>query len=186
MNAVESNSEFHAKLQTVEIYKQEPYVGFGISIHTEPTAPCQANHKLVYPLVEIEEGSPAHTAGLEYGHRIVAVDGAFVNRDLRTLSDIGEAIDDSYYQNELTRLTVMDPEMWQEFLDDPKKAAALVIPNARINSASKLISRLFSRHITCTITCCSIQQLGTTSCEERRYREYAAWKERTRALSASA
>lgn len=139
VNAVESNSEFRNKLKTVEIYKQEPFVGFGLSILAEPIAPCQANHKLVYPLIEAEEGSPAQLSGLEYGHRIVAIDGAFVNRELRTLTEVGEAIDDSYYQNESTRLTVMDAVMWQNFLDDPQRASALVIPNARINSASKAI-----------------------------------------------
>lgn len=137
VSAVESNSEFRSKLTTCELRKNEPFVGFGLSIHTELTAPCQINHKLVYPLIEVDEGSPAATVGLKYGNRIVAVDDAYVNRELRTLDDVSTAIDDSYYQNESTRLTVIDPVMWQSFLDQPQKAADLVLPNTRINSSSK-------------------------------------------------
>ena len=137
VNAIESNSSFRDQLPTYEIYKQESCEGFGLSIHTEAIAPCQANHKLVYPLIEVEEGSPAEKAGLKNGHRIVAIDGSFLNRELKTLSDVVNVLDDSFYQNDYTRITVLDPVMWQDFLDKPKSANELVIPNARINSASK-------------------------------------------------
>lgn len=59
------------------------------------------------------------------GQRVVAVNGSFVNREFKVLEDVVEAIEDSYYSRNFTDITVIDPELWHEFMDNPSYAANL-------------------------------------------------------------
>jgi len=83
------------------------------------------SHKLVYPLVEIEANSPAEEAGMRNGQRVVAVNGGFVNKDFKILEDVVAAIEDSYYTRNFTDITVIDPELWHDCMENPSYAAEL-------------------------------------------------------------
>ncbi|CAM6001852.1 unnamed protein product [Sphagnum balticum] len=84
------------------------YFGYGIAFHTENIPPTNESHKLVYPYIEVEANSPAEDAGMSNGQRVVAVNGAFVNNDLKTLDEVVQCIEDSYYTRNFTDITVMD------------------------------------------------------------------------------
>ena len=114
------------KLRTYSLYKSEHFNGYGINIHTESIQPTLDEHKLVYPLVEIEPNSPASDSGMKFGQRVVAVNGKFVNEEnFRTLEDVVQAIEDSYYSRNFTDITVLDEQLWIEFMENPHLAAQL-------------------------------------------------------------
>ena len=118
------NPELSQHLRNYSVHKYPaPYTGFGIAFHTEDIAPSKPTHKLVYPLVEVEQSPPALEAGMQNGQRVVAVNGEFVARDLLTLDDVVRAIEDSYYTRNFTEITVLDPNIWDEFMEDPNLAA---------------------------------------------------------------
>ena len=126
VDAINTNPELRSQLRTVDLYKSESYFGYGIAFHTEAIPPTKPSHKLVYPYIEVEPYSPAEEAGLENGHRVVAVNGKYVNRDLATLEDIVECIEESYYSQSKTTVTVLDKNSWNEFMINPKLAADLI------------------------------------------------------------
>ena len=123
------NQELSEKLRTYSLYKNQHFFGYGIAFHTENIQPTLAEHKLVYPLVEIESHSPAEDAGMKYGQRVVAVNGEFVNKDFRSLDDVVAAIEDSYYSRNFTDITVLDPHLWNDFMENPHLAASLAQKN---------------------------------------------------------
>jgi predicted metalloprotease with PDZ domain len=107
------------KLRTYSLYKSEQFFGYGIAFHTESIPATLPSHKLVYPFVEIENFSPASDAGMKTGQRVVAVNGGYVNKDYQTLEDVVKAIEDSYYNRNFTDITVLEPEMWNDFMEKP-------------------------------------------------------------------
>jgi hypothetical protein len=114
------------QLRTYSLYKSEHFFGYGIAFHTESIQPTLVEHKLVYPLIEIEPNSPASDSGMKYGQRVVAVNGQFVNEaHFRTLEDVVQAIEDSYYSRNFTDITVLDEKLWTEFMENPHLAAQL-------------------------------------------------------------
>ena len=114
------------QLRTCSLYKREHFFGYGIAFHTESIQPTLDEHKLVYPLVEIEPNSPASDSGMKFGQRVVAVNGKFVNEEnFRTLEDVVQAIEDSYYSRNFTDITVLDEQLWIEFMENPHLAAQL-------------------------------------------------------------
>ena len=119
------NPELNDKLRTYSLYKSPHFFGYGIAFHTERIQPSLASHKLVYPLIEIESQSPAEEAGMRNGQRVVAVNGAYVNADFKSLEDVVQAIEDSYYSRNFTDITVLDPALWAEFMQSPESAARL-------------------------------------------------------------
>lgn len=119
------NPQLNENLRTYSLYKSEQFFGFGIAFHTEDIAISESYHKLVYPLIEIEPQSPADDAGMRNGQRVVAVNGEFVNKDFKTLEDVVQAIEDSYYSRNFTEITVLEPQHWDEFLENPSLAAQL-------------------------------------------------------------
>jgi hypothetical protein len=121
------------KLRTYSLRQRPPYFGYGIAFHTEFITPSEPHHKLVYPNIQIEEDSPASDAQMRDGQRVVAVNGQYVNRDLKTLQDVVIAIEDSYYQRNFTDITVLNPELWNEFMEDPSLAAQLVSDSVNDN-----------------------------------------------------
>ena len=119
------NPKLEDRLRTYSLHKSQSFFGYGIAFHTESIPATQPTHKLVYPLIEIDPNSPAQEAGMRNGQRVVAVNGSFVNKEFRTLEDVVEAIEDSYYSRNFTSITVIDPELWQECMDNPSYAAEL-------------------------------------------------------------
>jgi hypothetical protein len=119
------NPQLNENLRTYSLYKSEQFFGYGIAFHTEDIAISEPYHKLVYPLIEIESQSPADEAGMRNGQRVVAVNGEFVNRDFKTLEDVVQAIEDSYYSRNFTEITVLEPHFWDEFMENPSLAAQL-------------------------------------------------------------
>ena len=147
VTAMNTNEELLGRLKTYDVYKRDNFFGYGIAFHTESTPPSKPSHKLVYPFIEVEPDTPAEEAGLKYGQRVVAVNGAFVNRELKSLDDVVQAIEDSYYSRSFTTITVLDPVMWQDFMSNPNLAADLARPQSRppyrveaIDAASPLSS----------------------------------------------
>lgn len=130
------NPNLEDKLRTYSLYKSQHFFGYGIAFHTESIPATLPSHKLVYPLVEIESNSPAEEAGMSNGQRVVAVNGEFVNKEFRTLEDVVQAIEDSYYTRNFTDITVIDPELWNDCMENPNYAAELarytVIPSKGI------------------------------------------------------
>lgn len=119
------NPKLEDKLRTYSLYKSQHYFGYGIAFHTESIPATLPSHKLVYPLVEIEPSSPADESGMRNGQRVVAVNGGFVNKEFRTLEDVVQAIEDSYYTRNFTDITVIDPELWHDCMENPNLAAEL-------------------------------------------------------------
>lgn len=119
------NPQLNEQLRTYSLYKSEQFFGYGIAFHTEDIAISEAYHKLVYPLIEIEPQSPAEEAGMRNGQRVVAVNGEFVNKHFKTLEDVVQAIEDSYYSRNFTEITVLEPQFWEEFMESPEVAAQL-------------------------------------------------------------
>ena len=119
------NPKLEDKLRTYSLRKSQHYFGYGIAFHTESIPATLPSHKLVYPLVEIEANSPADEAAMQNGQRVVAVNGAFVNKEFRTLEDVVQAIEDSYYTRNFTEITVIDPDLWHECMQNPSYAAEL-------------------------------------------------------------
>lgn len=120
-----NNPELSDKLRTYSLYKSPSFFGYGIAFHTESIQPSLPSHKLVYPLIEIEPDSPAEEAGMKNGQRVVAVNGEFVNRDFATLEDVVQGIEDSYYSRNFTDITVLDPLLWNDLMENPLLAAKL-------------------------------------------------------------
>ena len=120
-----NNPELKDKLRTYSLYKSKDFFGFGIAFHTESIHPTKSKHKLVYPLIEVDDKSPADTAGMLNGQRLVAVNGEFVNKDLDRLGDVIKSIEDSYYSRNFTEITVLDPMIWDEFMENPQLAEKL-------------------------------------------------------------
>lgn len=112
-------------MKTFSLRKIEEFFGYGIAFHTEKINSSQPEHKIVYPLIEAESGSPAELAGIKNGQRMVAVNLLFMNRDLESLEEAVAAIEDSYYARETTEITVMEAEFWEECMKNPNLAAAV-------------------------------------------------------------
>ena len=125
VQAMERNQLFRDQLRTYTLPKSPTYYGYGIAFHTEAIQPSAHEHKLVYPFIEIEPASPAADVGMNNGQRVVAVNGEFVNKSFLTIEDIVAAIEDSYNNREYTDLTVLDPELWLQCMEDPRVAAEL-------------------------------------------------------------
>ena len=123
--AIDQNPQLRARLQTYSLPKSQTYYGFGIAFHTEAIQPSLLEHKLVYPFIEIEPNSPAADVDMKNGQRVVAVNGEFVNRSFLTIEDIVAAIEDSYNTRDFTDLTVLDPEIWLQCMENPRVAAEL-------------------------------------------------------------
>jgi len=119
------NPQLNESLRTFSLYKSEHFFGYGIAFHTEDIAISEPYHKLVYPLIEIENQSPADEAGMKNGQRVVAVNGEFVNKAFKTLEEVVQAIEDSYYSRNFTEITVLEPNYWDEFMENPSVAAEL-------------------------------------------------------------
>ncbi len=103
VNAIE-NPEFNKQVHTYNLYKEQDFFGYGIAFHTEDISISKPEHRLVYPLIEIEDNSPAAKSGMKNYQRVVAVNGEFVNKDFRTLEDVVQSIEDSYYSRDFSSL----------------------------------------------------------------------------------
>jgi predicted metalloprotease with PDZ domain len=111
--------ELNEKLRTYSLYKSEEFFGYGIAFHNKSIPATLPSHKLVYPFLDIENFSPASDAGMKTGQRLVAVNGGYVNKDYQSLRDIVTAIEDSYYNRNFTDITVLESEMWNNFMENP-------------------------------------------------------------------
>ena len=143
------NPQLNESLRTFSLYKSEHFFGYGIAFHTEDIAISEPYHKLVYPLIEIENQSPADDAGMKNGQRVVAVNGEFVNKEFKTLEDVVQAIEDSYYSRNFTEITVLEPNFWDEFMENPGVAAELanfkpIKSSAELSYANQLIGMFFT------------------------------------------
>ena len=127
------------QLRTYSLYKSNHFFGYGIAFHTESIQPTLDSHKLVYPLIEIEPNSPASDSGMKFGQRVVAVNGQFVNSDFRTLEDVVQAIEDSYYSRNFTDITVLDEKLWTQFTENPELAHSLANQHPQHPNKSKEI-----------------------------------------------
>jgi hypothetical protein len=121
------NSDLSEELRTFSLYKKDGYTGYGIAFHTESIQPTKPNHKLVYPLIEIEPNSPADDAGMKNGQRVVAVNGEFINSELFCLDDVVESIENSYFRRNFTDITVLDAKEWSDFMENPQLAIKLAL-----------------------------------------------------------
>ena len=145
--AIEKNQEFRKRLRTLYLRKSDAFNGFGIGLHTESVEP-KTSEKLVYPFIEVSTNSPAQDAGLENGYRLVAVNDKFINRELRTFRDIVECLDNSYYDDESTKLTLLEPYMWPDFMDKPQMAIDLTTRTTKSASRSTSFNDSAARLIT--------------------------------------
>ena len=50
----------------------------------------------------------------------MSVNGTFLNEEnLRTMGDVAQAIEDSYYSRNFTDITVLVEQFWIEFIENP-------------------------------------------------------------------
>ena len=124
VNAVE-NPKMKKEILAYKLYKDAIYFGYGIAFHTEEISISKSEHKLVYPLIEIEENSPAAKYGMKDYQRVVAVNGEYVNKELRSLEDVVTSIEDSYYTRDFTEILVIGSHMWDTLMKNPGIAAKL-------------------------------------------------------------
>ncbi len=125
----DTNPAMAEKAKTCKLYNSEHFFGYGIAFHTEDISISKPDHKLVYPLIEIEANSPAEEAGLQNYQRVIAVNGKYVNKDFGSLEDVVQSIEDSYYSRNNTEITVIDSELWDSLMENPQLAASLSKPN---------------------------------------------------------
>jgi hypothetical protein len=114
--AIEMNPSL---LRTYSLHKFPNYIGYGLSIIMEDIQPTQVTHRLVFPFLEIEPGSPAHRAGMRNGQRLVAVNGLFVNKNLASVENIVRVIDDCFFSDRgCIDLAVLDLKVWLEWMEN--------------------------------------------------------------------
>jgi len=142
VNAIE-NPEFNKQVHTYNLYKEQDFFGYGIGFHSEDISTSKPEHRLVYPLIEIEDNSPAAKAGMKNYQRVVAVNGEFVNKDFKTLVDVVNSIEDSYYSREFTEISVIDSQLWETLMENPEIAVKLA--NYKLSSPSD--SRIYADRI---------------------------------------
>ena len=116
--------------------EEEDFFGYGIAFHTEDISISKPEHKLVYPLIEIEENSPAAKSGMKMYQRVVAVNGEYVNKGFRSLEDVVQSIEDSYYTRDFTEISVIDSHLWETLMENPKIAAELAAVDNKLKSPS--------------------------------------------------
>ena len=123
MNAID-NPDLPSK--QLKINKQMGFVGFGIAFHTEELTPFEPEHKLVFPLIEVEPDSPADACGLSNGQRVIAVNDLFINKDLKTLDEVLNVVDDSFYTREYTEVKIIESALWDQCMENPQLAEDLI------------------------------------------------------------
>jgi hypothetical protein len=139
----------NSNLRTFSLHKSQHFFGYGIAFHTEDISISKPSHKLVYPLIEIEQHSPAEEAGMQNFQRVVAVNGEFVNKEFKTLEDVVQSIEESYYNRNFTEITVIDSNLWNNLMENPKLAAELSKAQLKSPSSSskafadRVIGKLF-------------------------------------------
>lgn len=141
MNGME-NPKLREKLRTYSVYNSQQYFGYGIAFHTEHIPATLPTHKLVYPLVEIESGSPSDEAGMRNGQRVVGVNGKFVNKEIMTLEDVVQDIEDSYYSRSFTEITVIQPEFWSECMENPRVAQEFTFKKELVQDKSNIANQI--------------------------------------------
>ena len=120
------NTDLIEELRTFSLYKKDQFRGYGIAFHTESINPSKPNHKLVYPLIEIESNSPADDAGMMNGQRVVAINGKFVNIQLFCLDDVIESIENSYFHRKFTDITVLDANEWSDLMENSQLSTTVL------------------------------------------------------------
>ena len=124
--AIDQNRHFRERLKTYRFRKSREFHGLRIVFHSEVIKQSLPEHRLVYPVIEVEPYSPAAAKGMENGQRLVAVNEKFVNRTLSTIEEIIAEIELSYNSNQITCLTVINREVWVQCMENPHVAANLV------------------------------------------------------------
>ena len=127
------NPELSQNLKKYNLYKSEHFFGYGILFYAEDTL-HQTTHRLVYPRMGIESRSPAEEMGMSDDQRLVAVNGKFVNKELKCLGDVIRTIEESYFREEHTvlEITALDQIYWKEFMKNPQLVVDLA--NFKIKS----------------------------------------------------
>ncbi len=131
------NNQLNENLRTYSLYNNEPYFCFGITFQTENNAISDPFYKLPYPLLEIERQSPANEAGMRNGQRLVAVNGLFLNKDLKTLNDVVLTIEESYLNRKMVVLTVLESDFWDNLMKNSNLASKSVINSSQNETVVK-------------------------------------------------
>ena len=122
--AVNEIKDLKNHLKVYRIEKTKSFFGFGIILHTEKSENDEENETF-FPLVEIEKGSPAQMAGLKSNQRIIAVDGYYINSDLKTVEELAQLIDRCYYENLSSEVVLIDSEIWDRIKDNDELMLSL-------------------------------------------------------------
>lgn len=125
------NNQLNENLRTYSLYNNETYFCFGITFQTENIAISDPFYKLPYPLIDIEPQSPANEAGMRNGQRLVAVNGLFLNKDLKTLNDVVITIEESYLNRKMVVLTVLESDFWDNLMKNSNLASKSVINSSK-------------------------------------------------------
>ena len=109
-------------LKTYSVNIAKNYSGFGVDFIEENLPPTLPEHKLVFPYIKIDSKSPADYANMKTGQRLVDINGRRINKDLKCIKEVRQAVENS--QNSID-LTVMDENVWNDFMQNPYLAACL-------------------------------------------------------------
>jgi hypothetical protein len=122
-------------LRKYHVEKNDNYFGFGIILHTErdDDDDDDESYQVYYPILEIENSSPALTAGLTTDQRLIAVDGKYINTDLKTIENLAQCIDECYYMKGYADLLVIEPEDWEKIKDNNDLLVSLCEPKENSN-----------------------------------------------------
>jgi hypothetical protein len=107
-NTAINDNNMKSKLKTYIVRKSPNFFGFGIILH----AGTVDENEVYFPFIEIEDNSPAMTAGLQNKQRLIAVDNQYINTDLKTVEDLASLIDECFYTKDTAKVIVLEPEDW--------------------------------------------------------------------------
>ena len=107
-NTAINDNYIKSKLKTYIVRKNPNYFGYGIILHAETVD----ENEIYFPFIEIEDYSPAMTAGLQNKQRLIAVDNQYINTDLKTVESLASLIDECFYTKDRAEVIVLESEDW--------------------------------------------------------------------------
>lgn len=125
LQAFETNKDISKITRTYNVYRSEYFQDLGINIQEQETILKRPSDLLVYPTIKIDDRSPAAKAGMQNNQRIVAVDGKYLNKELGTLHDVYETLNESYLSKDCIEIIVISSQLWESFIENPKILAAM-------------------------------------------------------------
>lgn len=121
VKALETNETF--RNETTRVYKLRNVSkrNHGIEFVSDTADESLHGQYLVFPYVGVSKGSKAHDAGMIEGQRLVAINDYLVTDQCENIQDVNTLFEEAIAERERVKLTVLDREKWDEFMEDPSQ-----------------------------------------------------------------